>query len=971
MLFRSHDVLIALVFAAALFPFVANGEAQTIGLSAQPRVIANPKSPTMTAEFGVPAIQSRAIGTDNYWYSHDGKKFLTVLQNRFVLRAPGTKLMRKYFRGKFLDEKGKPNVGDRLGQRTLAVGGCGDSFRLAWVRDKDKEVQVWDVEKEKLLCKFPFRIRKGSSYVMFFSDDGKFLTVWQHANYGKAILLEVWDVSTGKKRCQCEPPKAAMYCRIPVMSHDGKLLAIATQEDKSELAPKTIHLWDTSSGKLLFTLRGLRASMADLQFSRDDTRLIGVTSTAYLREANGRLNKEVLGKVLVWNTKTGKKVVGFENWLRNVAISPSGNFFAQQTKDQQRFRIVDLRNGKISPQTFSARGYVTFSADDTLLATGQGPYGLDIYDVATGKLLRTCEKSSYYYLAGFTRDNSRLIAVSSAGSGHNKIRAWDVKTGKEIVPKTGHTDLVRGVKFSPDVKYVASYGEDNKVCVWNAKAKKQEFEVALKQPIVDLMWSHSSKTLIVLDKEGTVRWFDLKGKCVGNYAAGKGVEKAKLADGGRKLVVQRNGGELIDLVTKKTLKNFKISTTTPQDGAARFAFFQIKPLFEVSPDGKYLAHCGLQTISETGRIRLDLYSTETGRRLRSINLSQQQTMYQHTVCTNIRFSPDSRLLLTSTGNASNSLRGVIYSNIRIRMWEVDSGQMVYTSEDLPLNSNFLELSPGGWVLAHPDGTRHAWMLHQHLKVTLHPTFSEKVPDLSKGKIKAMNSPKPSVNETKYPGVSTTGRPTSVSFSPDGKQLAIGTENHTVLIQDVAKFTVTPKSPLTSLKTPTEKLAEQLGSSQAQDAYVARQRLVLRPKEAVTILQKRLKPTVGVDPKKINKWIADLDHERFAVRQRAYLSLAKVGRVAEPQLRKARKTNKALEFLQRVQRLIDRFENPNPKLLAKKRALAVLEQIGSPESIAVLRTLAKGHPSADLTRAAKSALWRLERRGVGSAKPADK
>ncbi|MGF1578019.1 MAG: hypothetical protein ACFCD0_01515 [Gemmataceae bacterium] len=960
MFFRCRRVLVPMwFFAVFLLGPASSLKAQMIQLANVPKVLGNPKSVTPLAEFGVPAIHSSTIGTQSFWLSSDGTKVLTVHDEKFLLRSPGTDLVRERFVGKFVDDKRLPNVGRRLQERTLAVGECGDTFRLAWKRND--EVQVWNVETERLLCKFPFASLHGNAQQMLFSGNGKFLAIWQYADQGKANILEVWDLATGKKRCQCTPPKSAVFCHVPVLSEDGQLLAVATHQRQDQTVPKTVYLWDTTNGKLLFKLEGLRTSMFDLRFSRNGRRLIGMTSLVHIQNKRQPKPLEIDGKVLVWDTKTGKTIVEVENWFRNSAVSPSGLLLARQLRKQTGFQVVDLTNGKVHQQRYSGNHFVVFSPDEKLLAIYQGGNGIDFYELSSGKLVRPCENSAYSPPVGFTKDGKRFVAAKWTYTGSTKLRAWNVSTGKEILPKKGHTDAVVSVRFSPDGSHVASYGKDNKVCIWNEKAKTQIGEGTTESDVLDVGWTPCGQNVVFVNKKGTVQWIDRKGKAIEKFSVGSGVSTARFADNGRTVVVHKTQVEVFDLKAKKLIKKFRISTNGPQEALPRFAFFQIKTHFEVSPDGRYLAHCAPQTVSETGHIRLDLYNTVTGRRIRSIQLSHKQQQYEHTVCTCIRFSPDGRYLLTSTGNASNSLRGVMYSNIRIRIWEIDSGQKVYTSDDMALNATFLEMSPRGWFIAHPDGKRQRWRLFQHLKVVLQPSFTPKEPILGSDPLNGKMTRQFSAEPSKFPSVMTTGRPTSVSFSPDGKRLAVGTERHTVLIQDVSKLTVPPKRIGFGVRTPTNELVEQLGSSRAQGAYAAMQQLTLRHEDAITALEKKLKPATGIPANKINKWIADLDNKRYAVRQRAYSSLVKVGRVAEPELRKARASNKSLEFLQRVQKLLHRLEDSSPELLQMSRQIALLERIGSNEAIQLLQKLAKGHPNADLTRLAKTALRRLVRR----------
>ena len=62
----------------------------------------------------------------------------------------------------------------------------------------------------------------------------------------------------------------------------------------------------------------------------------------------------------------------------------------------------------------------------------------------------------------------------------------------------------------------------------------------------------------------------------------------------------------------------------------------------------------------------------------------------------------------------------------------------------------------------------------------------------------------------------------------------------------------------------------------------------------------------------------------------------------------------------LQRLLEKLQGPtlDPARLRAVRAVEVLEQIASPEAVALLRRLAEGAPHAGLTREAKAALARL-------------
>ncbi|MHC5733241.1 MAG: WD40 repeat domain-containing protein, partial [Nostoc sp.] len=69
---------------------------------------------------------------------------------------------------------------------------------------------------------------------------------------------------------------------------------------------------------------------------------------------------------------------------------------------------------------------------------------------------------------GFSPDGKTL----ASGSGDNTIKLWDVSTGKAIKTLTGHSSTVNSVGFSPDGKTLASGSGDNTIKLWDVSTGK-------------------------------------------------------------------------------------------------------------------------------------------------------------------------------------------------------------------------------------------------------------------------------------------------------------------------------------------------------------------------------------------------------------------------------------------------------------------------------------------------------------------
>jgi hypothetical protein len=207
-----------------------------------------------------------------------------------------------------------------------------------------------------------------------------------------------------------------------------------------------------------------------------------------------------------------------------------------------------------------------------------------------------------------------------------------------------------------------------------------------------------------------------------------------------------------------------------------------------------------------------------------------------------------------------------------------------------------------------------------------------------------------------------GHVTSLVFSPDGTSVAAGQSDGTILILDVVK--AIPKLP------PAPKLEKDalevrwraVGDGDAGKACQAMETMAMAPTQFVPFLRSRLKPVGVTEAAKIQKWIADLDSENFAVRQAAAKQLEETGEQVLMPIQKALNGNTTLEARRRLEQILKNlFEAPGPETVRTIRAIMVLERIGSPEAQGVLEALSRGAPGARETDEAKASMERLAQR----------
>jgi hypothetical protein len=203
----------------------------------------------------------------------------------------------------------------------------------------------------------------------------------------------------------------------------------------------------------------------------------------------------------------------------------------------------------------------------------------------------------------------------------------------------------------------------------------------------------------------------------------------------------------------------------------------------------------------------------------------------------------------------------------------------------------------------------------------------------------------------------------LTFSADGKFLASGHADGTILIWDVSA--VHPTQSQTGGKATSVQMESwwaDLADEDAKKAEAAIWSLVSAGQPAVDFLSQRLHPAAGPQAGQIKKLIADLDSNDFQRREEATRQLAALEELAQPALKEAGKGKLSTEQRRRIEKLLEPsfFVVGMPEKRQQLRAIRVLERIGNSEARKALGDLANGAPGVRMTVAAKTAGERLER-----------
>ena len=91
---------------------------------------------------------------------------------------------------------------------------------------------------------------------------------------------------------------------------------------------------------------------------------------------------------------------------------------------------------------------IAFSPDGKTFVSGSADNTLKLWDVSTGKEIRTFRGHSGDVTSVAFSPDGKIIISGSGGLFDNTLKLWDVSTGKEIRTFRGHSDDVTSIALS-------------------------------------------------------------------------------------------------------------------------------------------------------------------------------------------------------------------------------------------------------------------------------------------------------------------------------------------------------------------------------------------------------------------------------------------------------------------------------------------------------------------------------------------
>ena len=451
---------------------------------------------------------------------------------------------------------------------------------------------------------------------LVFSPDGKSLAECGDSGDRR---FRIWDVLTGRLVQRLEPPEQDHHSTTElVFSPDGKTFMTSSRSN----AAGAIHVWDKATARPIYRLAGEQIPVSSLSVSPDGRLLAGISG----------------GRLRIWDLASNKELTSTDTGHRT---PPE--------------RIVATLGG--------------------LVATASHDFTIRLWESTTGKQRLKLEHDSYVWDIAVSPDGTKLASSSL----DDTVCLWDMATGRKIYKLPGHGRFGgrRSVAFTPDSRYLLSWGDDVYLRKWHIGTGKAVLEHRLRPKGVNIPGEDAE----LYERE---RFLDL----------GHGT----FSPDGKSFVL--NAGpqyHIFDVATGKETGNIAnegsnvISLTISPDNKLFLASTWSKPVETKLTDGRIRISSGENQL-------VCLWELASGKLLKRVVLPAGGVGP-------VAFSPDSKLFAFATAEP----------NRRIAVWSVARGEQVRVIEGFRGSVCSLAFLPDGkrLVSGMDDTTALVWDLTEN------------------------------------------------------------------------------------------------------------------------------------------------------------------------------------------------------------------------------------------------------------------
>lgn len=292
-------------------------------------------------------------------------------------------------------------------------------------------------------------------------------------------VVSVWSSDSGK--ALFETKLQTGYDPALQLTPDGKFLAVGGRADpKDKEKPVAVTVFDVDAQKEIASLKVVQNQSARLLLSADGKR--GVSwGQHYEQSKPGQPTDEEKNYSRViqfWDvekqTELGRGRMPNAIGVGSVAISAAGDRVAASVGDGT-ITLFDPASGKKVKELLGRSrvgSTLTFSPDGKTLAAAAVDGAIQMWEVESGKSLGVAPApAAFDYLPLLSLVfTSPTQAVALAQIGRATV-VWEVPSGKMLSPTVGHRESITGVAFTADGKEVVTSAYSGEILRWDTAGK--------------------------------------------------------------------------------------------------------------------------------------------------------------------------------------------------------------------------------------------------------------------------------------------------------------------------------------------------------------------------------------------------------------------------------------------------------------------------------------------------------------------
>lgn len=277
--------------------------------------------------------------------------------------------------------------------------------------------------------------------------------------YEHQQTIIISNFETNQNTCFAKEDIIGFYPNPIAISPNGQYMASRIIK---KFGNHVIKLWNIEDKKEHQEIYGHK----NIEFSR-------IIPVAFTPDSEILISGSQDKRFFFWDVKTGGKrgelIDNLANEIRAIAVSPDKYSSIFVIGDGEgRIQSWNWKSG-IKIKSFPAQGSynrlpinsLAFSPDGKILVSGGDDFSIKLWDVDSGKELKSGKHSARVRTVAFSPDGKLIASADDSGI----IKIWDVKTMENVVlPR--HDNAVTSLAFSPDGKTLASGSKDRTVRFW-------------------------------------------------------------------------------------------------------------------------------------------------------------------------------------------------------------------------------------------------------------------------------------------------------------------------------------------------------------------------------------------------------------------------------------------------------------------------------------------------------------------------